>query len=181
MIPKTTDSPLHGCRPNSDEPEEQRAPAESNDASPCEQMPPDYNLDLQVGYLLRLANQRHLEIFNAELPDLTPAQLAVLARLLEHDSISQNELGRRVGIDAATTNGVIDRLARKALVRTDSDASDKRRLRISLTPHGRQTISKAIPIAQSITRQTLQPLRLDEAEQLIALLRKLQMPTDPGS
>ena len=70
----------------------------------------EYQLDEQIGYLLRLANQRHLEIFSENMPALTPTQFSVLARLHEVGQLSQNELGRQVGIDAATTNGVIDRL-----------------------------------------------------------------------
>ena len=136
----------------------------------------DYRLDDQVGYLLRLANQRHLEIFNTELPTLTPTQFSVLARLQECDNVSQNELGRSVGIDAATTNGVIDRLGKKKLIRTQADTQDKRRLRISLTEAGRQAIHDAIPVARHITRLTQQCLSHEEAGQLTRLLRKLLPP-----
>ncbi|ASJ71359.1 MarR family winged helix-turn-helix transcriptional regulator [Granulosicoccus antarcticus] len=134
----------------------------------------EYLLDEQVGYLLRLANQRHLEIFNDNMPDLTPTQFAVLIRLEREDDISQNELGRRVGIDAATTNGVIDRLARKKLIQTRTDIKDKRRLRISLSSSGRSAVAAAIPIARETTRQTLCQLDTSETVQLIQLLKKMQ-------
>ncbi|MGQ7847926.1 MarR family winged helix-turn-helix transcriptional regulator [Granulosicoccus sp. 3-233] len=135
-----------------------------------------YRLDEQVGYLLRLANQRHLEIFNSQLPTLTPTQFSVLARLQECEDISQNELGRSVGIDAATTNGVIDRLGRKKLISTQTDTKDRRRLRISLTDAGHQAIREAIPVARNITRLTLQQLGPEEAEHFTRLLRKLLPP-----
>ena len=32
----------------------------------------DYALEQQIGFKLRLANQRHLEIFNRRMPDITP-------------------------------------------------------------------------------------------------------------
>ena len=70
----------------------------------------DYALEQQIGFKLRLANQRHLEIFNRRMPDITPTQFAVLAKLRDEARISQNHLGRLVGMDAATTKGVIDRL-----------------------------------------------------------------------
>ena len=66
-----------------------------------------YVLDDQVGYKLRLANQRHLEIFADELPELTPTQFSVMVRLHQHGSLSQNHLGREVGMNAATTKGVV--------------------------------------------------------------------------
>lgn len=134
----------------------------------------DYQLDEQVGYLLRLANQRHLEIFNDAMPSLTPAQFAVLVRLDREGDISQNELGRSVGIDAATTNGVIERLARKKLVKARADDNDKRRLRISLTAAGQTAVADALPVARDITARTLCQLDTREAEQLIQLLKKLQ-------
>ncbi len=133
-----------------------------------------YQLDEQIGYLLRLANQRHLEIFNDAMPSLTPAQFAVLIRLNQEGDTSQNELGRSVGIDAATTNGVIERLARKKLVTTRTDDKDKRRLRISLTRAGHSAVADALPVARDITQRTLCQLETQEATHLIQLLKKLQ-------
>lgn len=133
-----------------------------------------YRLDEQIGYLLRLANQRHLEIFSDQIPSLTPTQFSVLARLLEVGELSQNELGRRVGIDAATTNGVIERLMRKKLIVSKADMNDRRRLCISLTPLGRETVLSIIPSAQTVTANTLGALTTAEAQQLQALLKKLQ-------
>lgn len=134
----------------------------------------DYQLDEQIGYLLRLANQRHLEIFSESMPALTPTQFSVLARLHEVGQLSQNELGRRVGIDAATTNGVIDRLYKKGLIKSKADNRDKRRLSISLTAKGIRTTEKALPVAQNITRSTIEKLTASEASKLVKLLKKIQ-------
>ena len=177
MIPESVPSSAPACKPSISEAASDKGDTGGQVADRQTQKgATDYCLDEQVGYLLRLANQRHLEIFNAELPTLTPTQLSVMARLLEHDGISQNELGRSVGIDAATTNGVIDRLVRKNLVKTETDINDKRRLRISLTETGHQTIQESIPLARRITQMTLQQLDSEEASQFIALLRKLLPP-----
>ena len=70
----------------------------------------DYMLDEQVGFLLRRVSQRHLGIFAERIPDLTATQFAALAKLCEVGPVSQNELGRRTAMDAATIKGVIDRL-----------------------------------------------------------------------
>jgi len=133
-----------------------------------------YQLDNQIGYLLRLANQRHLEIFSDHIPSLTPTQFSVLVRLNEVGDLSQNELGRRIGIDGATTNGVIERLVRKGLIKSAADNTDRRRLRISLTAVGRKAVKQTTPLAQKITTQTLAGLNATEAKQLTALLIKLQ-------
>ncbi|MFT6302660.1 MAG: DNA-binding MarR family transcriptional regulator [Granulosicoccus sp.] len=133
-----------------------------------------YKLDEQIGYLLRLANQRHLEIFSEHMPMLTPTQFSVLARLHEVGQLSQNKLGRQVGIDAATTNGVVERLTRKGLVKSKADTTDKRRLCISLTAKGIRTTKDAIPLAQNITRQTVRQLSKTDTSRLVNLLKKLQ-------
>lgn len=152
-------------------------PAEPSSASSLENQPqnlPGYELDNQIGYLLRLANQRHLEIFSDHMPSLTPTQFSVLARLFEVGELSQNELGRRVGIDAATTNGVIERLVRKELIHSKADINDKRRLCISLTTQGLETTEKSILKARAITHETVGNLTATEATRLLALLKKLK-------
>lgn len=134
----------------------------------------DYVLSDQIGYLLRLANQRHLEIFHNCLAELTPAQFALLVTLSDVGEESQNELGRQIGIDAATTNGVVERLLKKGLITTRTDPVDKRRLRISLSDSGRQKVENSLPIARNITSKTLEGLTQREAERLVQLLKKLQ-------
>lgn len=132
-----------------------------------------YNLEDQIGYKLRLAHQRHVELFSRMMPDATPTQFAVLARLREIGAISQNHLGRLVGLDAATTKGVVDRLRAKGLIRTDKSATDLRRLEISLTDQGHEFAEKAVQTAQEITRATAANLSKRELERLLALLDKL--------
>ena len=68
----------------------------------------DYVLDEQIGYVLRMANQRHAGIFQSLIRrDLTPTQFSVLIRLSEKGELSQNFLGRLVAIDTATTKGCL--------------------------------------------------------------------------
>jgi DNA-binding MarR family transcriptional regulator len=130
-------------------------------------------LSEQIGYLLRLANQRHLEIFHRHLPELTPTQFSLLATLFSRKEASQNELGRLIGIDAATTNGVVERLLKKGLINSRTDPDDKRRLRVSLTNTGKQVVEMSIPAAKHITSETLDPLTQRESQRLLQLLNKL--------
>ncbi len=134
----------------------------------------DYVLSDQIGYLLRLANQRHLEIFHHCLPELTPTQFALLVTLSSVGEESQNELGRQIGIDAATTNGVVERLLKKALITTRTDPFDKRRLRISLSDSGLKLVEQSLPVARLITARTLEGLTERETQRLVQLLRKIQ-------
>lgn len=132
-----------------------------------------YRLQDQIGYKLRVANQRHLEIFSAAMTDLTPRQFAVMAKLHEEGTLSQNHLGRLVAMDAATTKGVIERLARKGYVATAPSPTDRRRIEISLTGAGRAFLLQAIPVAIEISQRTARNLSPRELERLLALLDKL--------
>ena len=72
-----------------------------------------YQLDEQVGFLLRRANQRHLSVFAGLIPELTTTQFAAIARLADEGPMSQNQLGRATAMDAATIKGVVGRLEKR--------------------------------------------------------------------
>lgn len=133
-----------------------------------------YVLDEQVGYLLRLANQRHAVIFqeNAVL-DLTPTQFAAIVRLVDGGECSQNELGRRTAMDVATIKGVVDRLHAKGLVRLRPDPTDKRRTLISADGAHPGLKAALYAAGQEISRETLKPLTRAEQKTLLRLLAKL--------
>lgn len=132
-----------------------------------------YRLEDQIGFKLRLANQRHIEVFAAEMPELTPRQFAVLAKLGAEGTLSQNHLGRLVAMDAATTKGVVERLARKGLIAALPSPTDRRRVEISLTEAGRDFLAGAVPVAARISERSLRNLSPRERERLLALLDKL--------
>ena len=132
-----------------------------------------YRLDDQIGYKLRLASQRHLEIFSQHLPNLTPTQFAILARLDEITECSQNQLGRMVAMDAATTKGVVSRLTDKGLVQSAPDPADSRRRLISLTKLGQEKTKVAIKKAKKITGETVANLNAKDTKRLIELLEKI--------
>ncbi|MBO4223681.1 MarR family winged helix-turn-helix transcriptional regulator [Bradyrhizobium neotropicale] len=134
-----------------------------------------YILDEQIGFLLRQVWQRHATIFAREIGvELTSPQWAALSKLAETGVCSQNQLGRLTAMDVATIKGVIDRLTARGLTETSSDPEDGRRLLVSLTRAGQQTVEKVAPNALAITKETLAPLDGKEREILIALLSKLR-------
>ncbi|RWA72824.1 MarR family transcriptional regulator [Mesorhizobium sp.] len=133
----------------------------------------NYHLQDQVGFILRKAHQRHVSIFAAHIGDLTPPQFAALAKLYDIGETSQNQLGTLIAMDAATVKGVIDRLKARGLVELSKHEVDKRRLLVNLTPEGREAIERLIPLARSITEETLAPLTTKEAATFLRLLAKL--------
>ncbi len=133
-----------------------------------------YRLDDQVGYLLRLASQRHANIFQSlTVQGLTPTQFSALIRISEQGTCSQNQLGRLSAMDVATIKGVVDRLRHKGLIVAGPDPSDKRRVLISLSPEGATLVGEMQEVGHAITAATLKPLSVTEQRSLAKLLRKL--------
>jgi DNA-binding MarR family transcriptional regulator len=139
----------------------------ADDASP-------YIMEDQVGFLMRVAMQRHTSIFTSCIVnELTQTQLAALAKLYEVGTCSQNHLGRLIHLDANTIKGVVDRLQSRGLVTVEGDSDDRRRSVVGLSRSGRRVVEEAFPVAHQITAQTLAPLNAAEQRQIIRLLKKL--------
>jgi DNA-binding MarR family transcriptional regulator len=133
-----------------------------------------YVLDDQIGFLLRLAIQRHTALFTKGMVEgLTQTQFAALAKLQEVGPCSQNQLGRCIFLDAATIKGVVDRLALRGFVTAVADPTDRRRRAVTLTDRGRAVTRDAQRVAADITAATLAPLSEDERRTVTRLLRKL--------
>ncbi len=135
----------------------------------------NYNLEDQVGHLMRRANQRHAAIFFEGLNDqqLTAMQFAVLVKISDEEEVSQNRLGRLAAMDPATVQGVVRRLKERALIDARPDPDDRRRSLWRLSKAGKSLVISAIPIAKQITERTLGPLSKSERNTFLALLRKL--------
>ena len=135
---------------------------------------PDYLLEEQIGFILRVASQKHGNVFAGLMPeDLTPTRFAVLAKLFEKGALPQNELGRQTAMDVATIKGVVDRLSARGLIRTRPDPDDGRKHFVELTQQGEDMARAAIPLGLQISKETLRPLNIRERTTLVRLLRKL--------
>ena len=133
-----------------------------------------YVLDDQIGFLIRVAMQRHTSIFMSRMVEgLTQTQFAALAKLYEVGPCSQNYLGRLIYLDAATIKGVVDRLQARNFVTALNDQKDRRRRAVVLTDRGRQVTEAAIKVAAEITAATLAPLTTEEQRTVAKLMRKL--------
>ena len=135
----------------------------------------DYQVEAQIGHLLRRAHQRAGAIFQSHIghAQITPTQLAALAKLKDEGELSQNHLGRLTAMDPATIQGVTRRLIDRGLVQTRPDQADRRRMLLSLTAAGRVLIDRLIPHAFDVSSDTLDPLTLEEQELIVKLLQKI--------
>src|SRR5215475_1129710 len=134
-----------------------------------------YRIEEQVGYLLRRAHQRASSIFQTTIgdPNITPTQYSSMVKLSEYGELSQNLLGRLVGMDKATMQGVVRRLKDRGLVDSRPDPGDARRTLLSLTLDGQRVVGKLILNGPAVSRETLKPLTNIEQRQLVELLQKI--------
>ena len=136
--------------------------------------PERYVLDEQVGFLMRVAMQRHTSIFMSRMIEqLTQTQFAALSKLYEVGACSQNHLGRLIYLDAATIKGVVDRLSLREFVTAVSDPNDRRRRAVTLTERGRAVTEQAMKVAAEITAETLKPLSVEDQRAVVRLLNQL--------
>jgi DNA-binding MarR family transcriptional regulator len=134
-----------------------------------------YRIEEQIGYLLRRAHQRASAIFQMTIgdPNITPTQYSSMVKLHEYGELSQNLLGRLVGMDKATMQGVVRRLKERGLVDSRPDPGDARRTLLSLTTEGQRTVAKLLLNGPAVSRETLKPLSGPEQRQLLDLLSKI--------
>jgi MarR family transcriptional regulator, lower aerobic nicotinate degradation pathway regulator len=134
-----------------------------------------YRIEEQIGYLLRRAHQRASAIFQVTVgdPNITPTQYSSMVKLNEYTELSQNLLGRLVGMDKATMQGVVRRLKERRLVDSRPDPGDARRTLLSLTTEGQRLVNKLLVNGPAVSRETLKPLNVQEQRHLIELLSKI--------
>lgn len=134
-----------------------------------------YRIEEQVGYLLRRSYQRASAIFQVTIgdPNITPTQYSSLVKLHEYTELSQNHLGRLVGMDKATMQGVVRRLKDRRLVDSRPHPGDARRTLLSLTTEGHKLVTRLMVNGPAVSRETLKPLNPQEQRQLLDLLSRI--------
>lgn len=132
-------------------------------------------LDEQVSHLLRRAHQRASALFLTVLTEaqLTPTQFFAMARLHEMGKLSQNRLGRLAAMDPATIQGVIRRLHERGFIERLADPTDRRRMVLSLSSLGQETVMRLVKDANRIGEEILAPLSADEQGLFLGLLKRL--------
>jgi DNA-binding MarR family transcriptional regulator len=134
-----------------------------------------YALEEQVGFLLRKAQQRATEQFNAVMAPfgVTPTQFAALAKLDDLGPQSQNQLGRLTAMDPATIFSVVGRLARRGWVQLTPAPEDARLVMVALTGEGANATRAMKAVAADVSTRTLAPLSTAEGARFVALLARL--------
>jgi DNA-binding MarR family transcriptional regulator len=112
---------------------------------------------------------------------LTPRAWGAL-NVLEHEgAVTQQSLGRCVGMDPSSMVSIIDELEAEGLVERRRKPQDRRAHALHLTAKGRRTLKKGRTIAGRLQDDFLAPLSGEERAQLHDLLLRLAQGTAQAS
>ena len=134
-------------------------------------------------FLIRRAHQVATARFQESCPDtmMTPTQYAVLAELSRCEAVGQNELGRRIHLDRATTSLVVRLLRRRGLISVATDDGDRRRTILALTNAGRAQLDRISPSVRLANDTLLSAFDPPQAQQLCQLLGLLTVGSRNGA
>lgn len=107
------------------------------------------------------------------MPLTARAEFAVLAALEEYGTLSQADLGRRLGLDRNEVSGIVTRLQRDHRVDRQVDPVNRRRNVVTLAPAGRRHLEEIQRHADAAQDELLAGLDPAERRQLNALLAKV--------
>jgi MarR family transcriptional regulator, lower aerobic nicotinate degradation pathway regulator len=136
---------------------------------------PGVDLDSHIGVALRFAYQRAAATLSDAIRELglTPIQVSVLARLRQSGPLTQNRLGRSLGMDPPNVRDVVQRLAGRGLVSLDPAPEDRRALLVAATPAGAALFARVWPLAEAANERTLSVLTAAERALLVDMLARL--------
>lgn len=136
---------------------------------------PNVEIDSHIGVALRYAYQRAAAAMSDAIREfeLTPIQMSVLARLRQRGPLTQNRLGRSLGMDPPNVRDVVRRLARRGLVTLEREPEDRRALLVRLTPEGVELFTRVWPVAEAVNQYTLSIFTSEERELLVEMLARL--------
>ncbi len=104
---------------------------------------------------------------------LTEGQFGVLETLLHLGPLHQCDLARKHLQSGGNITMIVDNLEKAALVRRERSATDRRYVRVNLTPEGRDLIERLFPCHARVIAAQFAVLTPGEQEELARLCRKL--------
>lgn len=127
------------------------------------------------GHLIRRAQQIAVAEFARALADfdITPVQFALLNAVIDAPGVDQITLAKTVAFDPATSGSVIGRLEAKGWLQRQSDAQDRRRKRLFVTPEGAQAVAQMSAVVAQVQKNILAPLPASDQAQFMDLLARL--------
>ena len=133
--------------------------------------------DDRLIFLLFMAQQKLRTYINNALFEggikTTLSQTGILFLLRQGDGQSMTQLSNALDIDNSTLTGLIDRMERSGFVTRRPGDSDRRALRISITPQGLKESNRASPLIRKINEGIKSGISQEEIETFKRVLGSL--------
>ncbi|HEY2260757.1 MAG TPA: MarR family transcriptional regulator [Solirubrobacteraceae bacterium] len=128
-----------------------------------------------TGYLISRIGFFAQRYFSARLEGLglTPRLFGALNVLASEGTVTQQELGKSIGMDPSTMVATIDELESQGLVERRPHPNDRRAHALYITDQGRETLARSSAVAAEAQDQLLAPLNGEERELLHDLLLRI--------
>ncbi|WP_117160966.1 MarR family winged helix-turn-helix transcriptional regulator [Paraliobacillus sp. X-1268] len=128
-----------------------------------------------IGFLLSRTFYTYQKYLTNLLRDysITPEQFGVIHQLRRHPGISQKELAALHGKDQTSIGKTLDRLEKKELIIRSKDPSDRRAIKLFISPNGEDIYNTVSPMVQDLNNQLNQLLTDNKSEQLIESLNEI--------
>lgn len=110
---------------------------------------------------------------------LTGQQFGLLMRLSCKGPMSPTELSESLVVSAGNITGLIARLQKQHLVERRRSASDRRSLRIAITPAGSEKLEEILPWWKIQVDGCFSAFNKTEKKELLGLLRRLCVHINP--
>jgi DNA-binding MarR family transcriptional regulator len=105
---------------------------------------------------------------------LTHPQIHALLHLGHEGGLTMGELARRIGVTEKTVTGIVDRLERETYLQRERDATDRRVVRVCLTPKGREAHERIDAEIHRHIKEILGLLDPPDRQDLFRILEKIQ-------
>ena len=131
-------------------------------------------VDTELATRLRLAVGRLNRRIRLATNDIPPLQFSALATLDKHGPLRSGELAQREAVTAPTMTRVLAALAERGLVTRESDPTDARSVRVSLSPAGIDALTRIRSERTALLGARLARLSDEQRAALVAGLPALE-------
>ena len=130
------------------------------------------------GWMIHRIARSMDERMSAELAQLglSLPQFPVMMTVLEHDGVTQAEIGRRYNSQAYVISRALDGLEQKGLIERRKHPTSRRAHLIYVTPAGEKLWPRLNAIVETVNADVLDPLSDAERDVMLKLLPRLLQP-----
>lgn len=105
---------------------------------------------------------------------LTPGEGRTLSHAFRAGAVRQNVLAERMGVEAMTLSGALDRLEARGLVERRADPDDRRAKTVHLTPAGEEMLEQIQPIAAALRTEASDAVSAEQWRTFVEVLKTVR-------